>query len=267
MGERDIFPHCGTNTKIQLEGAQGSVYPIVTGTFGGVDFLHSVTGEGESQSSGLVLISFARPLILLTRTVSDKLTQNEIEELEGALENGKQSDTSFLRELLDKIPDGILGGGKEKQRIDEIQENASAAQMQNTSVSPRDPEEFTLYVKNIFDQIMPAIKLHDDVMKTIGSAIDKVPVLPKIVEQLEEQLSQFVFSIMAPFVVPLIRQIRNELKTGSEEIIQSSENQQHLVFNDDNSSDPTHSMLSKDHFSNVREKLPPCNSSTNTIRS
>ncbi len=46
MGERDIFPHCGTNTKIQLEGAQDSVYPIVTGTFGGVDFLHSVTGEG-----------------------------------------------------------------------------------------------------------------------------------------------------------------------------------------------------------------------------
>lgn len=46
MGERDVFPHCGTNTKIQLDGAQESVYPIVTGTFGGVDFLHSVTGEG-----------------------------------------------------------------------------------------------------------------------------------------------------------------------------------------------------------------------------
>ncbi|KAJ6781436.1 hypothetical protein PWT90_10288 [Aphanocladium album] len=228
MGERDVFPHCGSNTKIQLEGAQDSVYPITTGTFGGVDFLHSVTGE-----------------------VSDKLTQNEIEELEGALEERKQSDTSFLRELLDKIPDGILGGGKEKQRIDEIQENANAAQMQNTSVSPRDPEEFTLYVKNIFDQIMPAIKLHDDIMKTINAAIDNIPVLPKILEQLEEQLTQFVFSIMAPFVVPLIRQIRNELKTGSEEIIQSSENQQHIVFNDDNSSDPTHSMLSKDHFSNA----------------
>ncbi|TQV96274.1 NIMA-interacting protein TinC [Cordyceps javanica] len=232
LGERDVFPHCGTNTKIQLEGAQDSVYPIVTGTFGGVDFLHSVTGE-----------------------VSDKLTQNEIEELEGALEQRKESDTSFLRELLDKIPDGILGGGHEKQKIDEIQENASAAQMQNTSVSPRDPEEFTLYVKNIFDQIMPAIKLHDDIMKTIGNAIDKIPVLPKIIEQLEEQLTQFVFSIMAPFIVPLIRQIRNELKTGSEEIIQSSQNQQHVVFNDDNSTDPTHSMLSKDHFSNILNEI------------
>lgn len=167
------------------------------------------------------------------------------------MEERKKSDTSFLRELLDKIPDGILGGKKEKEQVDKIQENANAAQMENTSVSPRDPEEFTLYIKNIFDQIMPAIELHDNIMKTIDSAVDKIPVLPKIIEQLEEQLTQFVFSIMAPFVVPLIRQIRNELKTGSEEIIQSSENQQHVVFNDENSSDPTHSMLSKDHFSNV----------------
>lgn len=185
--------------------------------------------------------------------MSDKLTQNEIEELEGTLEESKKSDTSFLRELLDKIPDGILGGGQEKQKIDEIQENANAAQMQNTSVSPRDPEEFTLYVKNIYAQIMPAIQLHDDIMKTIGNAIDNIPVLPKIIEQLEEQLTQFVFSIIAPFIIPLIRQIRNELKTGSEEIIQSSQNQQHVVFNDENSTNPTHSMLSKDHFSNVRQ--------------
>lgn len=47
MGERDIFPFVGRDTLIRLEGARGSVYPLVTGTFGGVDFLHSVTGEGE----------------------------------------------------------------------------------------------------------------------------------------------------------------------------------------------------------------------------
>ena len=47
MGERDIFPHVGRDTMIELEGARGRVYPIVTGTFGGVDFLHSVVGEGK----------------------------------------------------------------------------------------------------------------------------------------------------------------------------------------------------------------------------
>lgn len=34
---------------MRLEGANDDVYPIVTGTFGGVDFLHSVTGEGKPR--------------------------------------------------------------------------------------------------------------------------------------------------------------------------------------------------------------------------
>lgn len=124
------------------------------------------------------------------------------------------------------------------------------------SVSPRDPEEFTLYIQQAYQQVMPAIEFHDDIMKGISSAVEKIPVLPKIIEQLEEQLSKFVFSIISPFIVPLIHQIRNELRTGSQEIVESSEKEQHIVFHDDDSSNPTHSMMSKDHFSNVSYDLP-----------
>lgn len=181
------------------------------------------------------------------------MTQNEIQELEGTLEeNSKKNDTSILEGLLDKIPDGIFGGGDDKkQKLEDIQSNAANAQMANTSISPRDPEEFTLYIQSVFEQIMPAIKFHDDLMKGISEAIEKIPILPQLVEQLEEQMSMWVFSIMAPFVVPIIQQVKNELRTGSSEIIESSKNEQHIVFNDDECSDPTHSMLSKDHFSNV----------------
>ena len=35
MGERDIFPHVGRRTQLQIPGAQHSVYPLITGTFGG----------------------------------------------------------------------------------------------------------------------------------------------------------------------------------------------------------------------------------------
>ncbi|KAH6657356.1 heterokaryon incompatibility protein Het-C-domain-containing protein [Truncatella angustata] len=229
LGERDIFPHVGRSTKVRIEGAREEVYPCVTGTFGGVDFLHSVTGE-----------------------VSDKLTQNEIDELEGTLTQNSKNDTSYIENLLDKIPDGLIGGsGDKKQKMHEIQDSASSSQLENTSISPRDPEEYTLYVQNIFKQIMPAIEFHDELLKNISEAIEKIPVLPKIVEQLEEQLSVWVFSIMAPLVVPVLQQVKNELRTGSAEIIASSENEQHVVFNDDECSDPTHSMLSKDHFSNI----------------
>ncbi|KAG6098625.1 hypothetical protein E4U30_007764 [Claviceps sp. LM220 group G6] len=232
MGERDVFPHVGSETRMRLEGANDEVYPIVTGTFGGVDFLHSVVGE-----------------------VSDKMTQNEIEELEGTLQDSKNSDTSLLRELLDKIPDSLFGGKSQKNRIDEIQGNAASSQLENMSVSPRNPEEFTVYVQQVYSQIMPAIEFHDDVMKGITSAVENIPVLPKIIEQLEEQLSRFVFSIMAPVVVPLIRQVKNELATGSGEVIKSSEDEQHVVFENNQCTDPTHSMLSKDHFSNILNEI------------
>jgi hypothetical protein len=195
--------------------------------------------------------------------VSDKLTQNEIDELEGTLETSSTADTSMLRDLLDKIPDGFFGDKHESDKVNELQENAANAQMENLSVSPREPEEFTVYVQNVFRQVQPAIEFHDEVMKSITSAIEKIPVLPKIVEQLEEELSRFVFSLIAPYIVPLIRNIKGELMTGSNEIIASSEQEQHVVFHDDGSTDPTHSMLSKDHFTNVSQSF--CHPSSSSI--
>jgi hypothetical protein len=50
LGERDVFPHTGRRTQLQIEGVRNAVYPLVTGTFGGVDFLHSVVGEGKATS-------------------------------------------------------------------------------------------------------------------------------------------------------------------------------------------------------------------------
>lgn len=179
------------------------------------------------------------------------MTQSEIEDLEGTLKQSQNSDTSILRDLLDKIPDGLIGGGDKKSKIDDLQSNAQAAQMENVSVSPREPEEFTMYINNVFRQIMPAIEFHDSLLQDISKAIEKIPVLPKIIEQLEEQLSMFVFQVIAPFIIPVIDQIKNELATGATEIIESSKNEQHIVFENDDSTDPTHSMLSKDHFSNV----------------
>lgn len=41
LGHRNVFPHVGSRTMLNLRGNQ--VYPLTTGTFGGVDFLHSVS--------------------------------------------------------------------------------------------------------------------------------------------------------------------------------------------------------------------------------
>jgi hypothetical protein len=228
LGERDVFPHVGRSTQMRLQGAQQPVYPVITGTFGGVDFLHSVMGE-----------------------FSDKATQSEIQELEGTMENGSQSDTSVLKDLLSSVPSGLFGGKDQAGKADELQANATAAQMSQMRVSPRQPEAFTIQMQQAAKEIYPIIEWHDELMLSITEAIEKIPILPDLIEQLEEQVNIFVFSLLAPFVLPIINQIKTELNTGSSEIIQSSKDKQLIVFHDDHSTDPTHSMLSKDHFSNV----------------
>lgn len=228
MGERDVFPHVGSRAQVNVQGRQ--LWPVITGTFGGVDFLHSVMGE-----------------------LSDKATQSEIDELEGSISNAEanRDQPSVVKELLSALPSGLFGGKDESGKVDELQQNANNAQMQNMRITPKSPEEFTQQAELIREQIYPALEFHDEVMRSINEAVEKIPVLPEMLDQLSEAMSIFVFSLIAPVVLPLIKQIKSELSTGSSEIIASSREKQLVVFRDDSSTDPTHSMISKDHFSNV----------------
>ncbi|KAL9640995.1 MAG: hypothetical protein Q9204_000436 [Flavoplaca sp. TL-2023a] len=229
LGERGVFPHVGRRTQITLQETGRSVFPCVTGTFGGVDFLHSVMGE-----------------------VSDKATQSEIEELQGTIQSQSGgNNTSILQDLLNQVPSGLFGGKDEAGKANELQMNAQAAQMQNTHITPREPEAWTRQLEETQKQIYPILEWHDEMMQSITETIEKIPILPDLIEQLQEQLNVFVFGLLAPFVLPIINQVKTELNTGSSEIIQSSKDKQLIVFHDDYSSDPTHSMLSKDHFSNI----------------
>ncbi|CAI7639014.1 unnamed protein product [Penicillium glandicola] len=231
LGETDVFPHVGHNTKLQVDGVDEEVYPIVTGTFGGVDFFHSVLGE-----------------------LSDKTMQSEIEGLENVVAQSENQDASesFLQTLLSKIPDGLLGDSKDQTgKMDDFKSKADDAKQESENVNPLEPEEWTLYLNNVQKQIYPVLEWHDNLLKQINEAIEKIPILPELIEQIQDQITVFVFSILAPYVLPIIKQVKSELETGSSEVIQSSREQQHIVFNDDDCSNPTHSMLSKDHFSNI----------------
>jgi hypothetical protein len=229
LGERDIFPHVGRNAQFEVQEARKKVYPIVTGTFGGVDFLHSVCGE-----------------------ISDKTTQSELQELEGAISDAdRKGNKSQIKDLLSKLPDGIFGGKDQAGKADELENNANAAAMGNMRVTPKEPEEFTQQLGELVKQIYPIMEFHDEIMQSISAFIENIPILPEMIEQVQEQVTIFVFSLLAPFVLPILTQVKTELETGSSEVIASSREKQHIVFNDDYSTDPTHSMLSKDHFSNI----------------
>jgi len=157
MGHRDIFPHVGEQTAIQLGGKR--IYPLVTGTFGGMDFIHSLLGEA-----------------------TDHLSQTQISDVNSAVTNaaasgsGAESPFTKLQHLLEKMPD--RKSRELTSEMNNLQRNAEGARAQNyraggldlSQAGELDPEE-------IAQKIYPILKFRDQVVKTISMTIEKVWIL------------------------------------------------------------------------------------------
>jgi len=235
----DAFPHVGKNTEIDVRGKK--IFPIVTGTFGMTDFLHSVVGE-----------------------LGDKVAQSEVEDMENKLtqaEDDGDKNTSVLKEILDKVPWDILEGDSkpDPSKADELKQAANQ-KAEEEKQHPLDPnaslggvniEQAKQQAQQTLKDMYPILEFHDQVMKGVTTITSKVPGLDELLENMSGALQIFIFSLLAPYVKPIIAQARVELKSTSEGVLKSSAKGQYEVFENDSSTDPTHSMLSKDHFSNV----------------
>ena len=122
---------------------------------------------------------------------SDKATQSEIQELQGTIQQsqGSAQNTSILHDLLNQVPSGLFGGSNPAGKVDELQMNSQAAQMQNTHITPRQPEEWTKQLQAISKQIYPILEWHDEIMQSINEFIEKIPILPDLIEQLQGKLN------------------------------------------------------------------------------
>lgn len=254
LGYHEVFPHCGSNSQINLRGKR--VFPIVTGTFGGVDFLHSVLGEAN-----------------------DHFTQSEVDQLDVALKNSESSagpsssggtrglgsvlsggggDFISLVGQLPGIGGGMASEARNLKRMAAEQESrneqaAYSGTRANTNVVPGMSESFDPV--KVSRQIYPILEFRDKIVKSINRGIAKIPGLEKLLEHISETLTAFVLGLLAPFIRPIINAVTKALKDGSSGVIASSANSQLEPWKNPNCTDPTHSMLSKDHFTNV---LNPC---------
>lgn len=100
-------------------------------------------------------------------------------------------------------------------------------------------------------QILPILVFRDKVVRAISSVIEKIPGLEALYEKITETLTVFILSLLAPFVRPIIKAVTQSLQTGSAGVVDSSGKSQFEPWTDPTCTDPTHSLLSKDHFSNV----------------
>jgi hypothetical protein len=193
------------------------------------DFLHSVVGE-----------------------VTDKMYQSEIQQLDNTLNNAQQQEeaNSRLKEILDQVPWALINAdaGNPSEEADNLK---AAAEEERETQPNQTIEDIKAHAGETIQKIYPILEYHDRIMKAVSQAIDKVPFLSEILENLSGALQIYIFSLLAPYIMPILRQAREELKAGSTGILSASEAGQYVVFNDDSSHNPTHSMLSKDHFTNI----------------
>ncbi|KAI5298355.1 hypothetical protein KEM55_003489, partial [Ascosphaera atra] len=101
------------------------------------------------------------------------------------------------------------------------------------------------------DKILPILAFRDRVLRKIDDVVEKFPKLVALKEKISDQLQILCFSLLAPFVKPVIKLATKGLKDGSSGILKKSAEQQFEPWKDPHCTDPTHSLLSKDHFTNV----------------
>lgn len=233
LGFTNVFPHVGAHTEMEIGVPPGypggrRAFPLITGTFGSTDFAHSVLGEAQ-----------------------DKFSQSEVEEMDLALQDAHEAqkaggETSFLKDILGQIPNAS-GLASDVDRL----EQASDAQEQANMRDPAGPASASFNPLETVQKIYPILEFRDKVMRAIEKALESIPGLTALVEKISETLTLFVMSLLAPYIRPLIARASTELKFASSMVIDSAASHQYEPWTDPYCTDPTHSMLSKDHFSHV----------------
>ena len=213
---------------------------------------------------------------------TDHFTQSEVDEMNTALKNAQAAskrsggggggtdrglfgpgpagqDFISLVGQLPGIGDGFASQARSLKAASEQQEvanrgqqdlsRASGAKPTNANVVPGMSPDFDPV--KVAKQIYPILEFRDKIVRAISATISKIPGLESLLEHIGETLTAFILGLLAPFVRPIINAVSKSLKDGSSGIISASAHSQLEPWSNPRCSDPTHSMLSKDHFTNV----------------
>lgn len=161
---------------------------------------------------------------------------------------GGGNDFISLVAQLPGVGDGFASQARDLKAMSaaQEQENVRAA---NANVVPGMSPNFDPV--KVAKQIYPILEFRDKIVRAINNMIAKIPGLEKLLEHISETLTAFVLGLLAPFIRPIINQVSKVLKEGSSGLIASSAKQQLEPWTNPRCDNPTHSMLSKDHFTNV----------------
>lgn len=211
MGHTQVFPFVGENTYIQGIGNGRPIYPMTTGTFSSTDFIHSLLGEA-----------------------SDHISEASVSDINRAIDNAKAhggaSSFETMRGLVSQIP-GSSGSEitRDMNGMRDIQQRAAA---NPSSLTPQD----------VYKNLWQILIFRDKIMMTL----EKIPGLSWLMAKISDTLSAFVMTTIEPLIKPAMKTLTTQLQAGAHTVINKAD--QYEVFTNPNAMDPTHSLLSKDHF-------------------
>ncbi|KAG9057866.1 hypothetical protein FS842_003628 [Serendipita sp. 407] len=215
LGCNEVFCHVGDGATVNAPGGQ-RVPPLVTGTFGSADFIFSVMGEA-----------------------GDKLSESSVSELSKKIANaqGQQSSLATVKTLLGQVNASGGDTGNEIDKAEQIQKKAYSF----------NPDNYT--TDEVQKTLWDIMVWRDTIMRKVSTAIEKIPGLENTLEELTAALNVYIYTTIEPYVKPVLMKVSEGLGSGSRLVIDQDD--QYEVFDNASASDPSHSMLSKDHFDNV----------------
>ncbi|KAI1323452.1 heterokaryon incompatibility Het-C [Xylariaceae sp. FL0255] len=257
LGEKDIFAFVGDTCRVKVPGKWKSAPPLVTGTFGMLDIFHSLLGEADDmailQSKGS-LGALEKQLgyggLAFEQLFS--LIKSAIE----LLSDVTKGDNPLLQQL------ETVGVIFNKARQNATEFSMSSSESGNNSDATTDESGQADGIPNpnlLWQAIEPIFYFHDRMMKWMQESAQESGEITEndSRSQLSDSTNQLVFKFLTIMIESAVKEFRNAVKAAKEKVDEEAAKSSAAAIYEDGSSasNPSHSDLSKDHFSNSLNQI------------
>ncbi|CAK1364750.1 hypothetical protein CB0940_08399 [Cercospora beticola] len=240
-GCQDIFAFVGDKSWIEAPGSHSKVPPLTTGTFGAVDILHSFLGEADDRAA------------IINRGETRTTSFGDLSNMQSKLFSSSNFKSAFqaIASVAEKISSLTPGNSDIAGQLQSI--NSAVTDAQNNSNQTKSSDEKSDEpFPNLWNAIHPIFKLHDDIQLWTMKHDDgpTFPGLSKAIEDIKTQADNLAYKLLAAFIEPALNEVRAAAEMAKQQTVEMSKASE-IWEPGSMDSNPTHSELAKDHFSNL----------------